>query len=91
MWGADTSLVVDALQIGALALAAGAGGTWLLLKRRKSAPARQFVEGAESSLEKRVQVLERIATDRPSDLAEQIERLRDEETAAPESVKRENA
>jgi hypothetical protein len=85
MFGPDTSLVVDAIQIGLVALGAGVGGT-LLFRRfvgagaRKSAPTPSPATReapATGSLEDRVRVLERIATDRPGDLAEQIEALRD--------------
>ncbi|RJY08088.1 hypothetical protein [Aurantiacibacter aquimixticola] len=76
MFGPDTALVFDALQIASLAVAAGAGGAWLLMKRRASRNLRIIDEGQTGSLEERVRVLERIATDRPTELAEEIEALR---------------
>lgn len=85
MFGADTSLVVEAIQIGLVALTAGVGAT-LLFRRfvgtgaSKSAPTQSIARHealTAGSLEDRVRVLERIATDRPDDLAEEIEALRD--------------
>lgn len=91
MFGPDTSLVIDAIQIGLVALGAGIGGT-LLYRRfagtnrgaRKNAGHSSAVAG---SLEDRVRVLERIATDRPTDLAEQIEALRDGDITSPPTRK----
>ncbi|MEL6530294.1 MAG: hypothetical protein AAGK01_11470 [Pseudomonadota bacterium] len=79
MWGADTQLVVDALQIAALAFAVGAGGLFVALKlRRRKTPASASPRATtRTDLEERVQVLERIATDRTHHLAEEIEQLRD--------------
>lgn len=76
MFGPDTALMIDAIQIGVLALGAGAGGAWLLLRRRTSRNNRVIEENRGGSLEERVRVLERIATDRPSELAAEIEALR---------------
>ena len=78
MFGADTPLVMDALQMAAVAAVAGAGAIFLLMRQRKSAeqaPGDQ--PRARTDLESRVEVLERIATDRSIDLAEEIEALRD--------------
>ena len=49
---------------------------------RAPSPAEPETRGA-GSLEDRVRVLERIATDRPTDLAEQIEALRDGDITSP--------
>ena len=80
MFGADTALMIDAMQIAALAVAAGAGGAWLLMRRRTSRNSEVIERSSSSgSLEERVRVLERIATDRPAELAKEIEKLRGEE------------
>jgi len=77
MFGAETALMIDALQITVLAVAAGAGGAWLLMRRRSSRNSEAIERSSSSgSLEERIRVLERIATDRPSELAEEIEKLR---------------
>lgn len=88
MFGADTPLVIDALQIGALSLLAGGGAAWLLLRQSKSVQASPDLEPSKpGTLEERVRVLERIATDREGEeraggLAEEIEALRDKPTGA---------
>jgi len=87
MFGPDTSLVIDAIQIGLVALGAGIGGTLLFRRYARTnqgapSPAEPETRGA-GSLEDRVRVLERIATDRPTDLAEQIEALRDGDITSP--------
>lgn len=76
MFGPDTPLVIDALQMAGLAALAGAGGVWLLMRRRKS-NAQTSEPDAKQDLEDRVRVLERIATDRSHDLKDEIESLRD--------------
>ncbi|MEP3421736.1 MAG: hypothetical protein ABJN35_08385 [Erythrobacter sp.] len=83
MFGADTPLVIDAIQIALLAAAAGAASVVLILRRRKKAAQSeqppQFEQPQRQSpndLESRVRVLERIATDNPHDLADEIEALR---------------
>lgn len=80
--GADWPLVQDAIVIAALALAAGGGAAALFLKLRgKSADhtADSAKTDSKLDLEQRVRVLERIATDQPRILAEEIEALRDKE------------
>lgn len=80
MFGAETALMIDALQIAGLALAAGAGGAWLLMRRRSSRNSEAIERSSSTgSLEERIRVLERIATDRPTELAEEIESLRNKE------------
>lgn len=80
MWGADTPLVMDALQMVAIASVVGGGAVFALLRLRSKTKARPD-RPAKSKLEQRVEVLERIATDRSHDLAEEIEQLRDGGTA----------
>ena len=78
MFGADTPLVMDALTMAAVAAFAGGGAIWLLMRRRKTTDARTSEPmTTKSALEERVEVLERIATDRSIDLADEIEALRD--------------
>lgn len=74
MFGADTPLVIDALQMVGLAAIAGGTAVWFLVRRRKST---QSPVGQDSDdIEQRVRVLERIATDHSTDLADEIEALR---------------
>jgi hypothetical protein len=82
MFGADTALVFDALQIGAVVAAAAAGAVYLALRKpwQSKALSEPAKERPETDLEERVRVLERITTDRSHDLAEEIEALRDGET-----------
>ena len=77
MWGADTPLVIDALQMAAIASVVGGGAVFALLRLR-SRSRTDSTRSAKNNLEERVQVLERIATDRSHDLAEEIEQLRDD-------------
>ena len=78
MFGPDTPLVWDAIQMVGLAAAVSAGGVWLLMRRRKAAPdIAQPDADPKLDLESRVRVLERIATDRSADLADEIEALRE--------------
>ena len=74
--GADWPLVQDALVIAAIALSGGAAIGFKLTRLRRSKGGKPSSTSKPGSLEERVQVLERIATDRSSDLAEQIETLR---------------
>ncbi|WP_284124918.1 hypothetical protein [Parerythrobacter aestuarii] len=76
MFGADTPLVIDALQMASLAAVATGGAVWLFL-RRKSGSSGTTPAAKAGTLEDRVRVLERIATDRSHDLADEIESLRD--------------
>lgn len=95
MFGADTPLMMDALQIVALTAAVSVGGAVLWIRRGKRPASRapsdlertSFKNAAPepTNLEQRVRVLERIATDRPADLAEEIETLRSK--TAPERTK----
>ena len=81
MFGPDTALVWDAIQIAGIAAVAGAGAVWWVLRRRKTvaeSPPPAATKGQD--LESRVRVLERIATDRSIDLADEIEALREGES-----------
>ncbi len=75
MFGDDTSLVMDALQMVGLAVVATGGAVWFFLSRRNSTN-QPVADGKAGELEDRVRVLERIATDRSIDLADEIEGLR---------------
>ena len=75
MFGADTSLVIDAMQMVGLAVVATGGLVWFFLSRRNSTN-QPVAESKAGDLEDRVRVLERIATDRSIDLADEIESLR---------------
>jgi len=76
MFGADTPLVMDALQMAAIASIAVGGAVWFFLRKRHKA-AEEPKAGGPDNLESRVRVLERIATDRAHDLADEINSLRD--------------
>lgn len=77
MFGADTPLAMDALQMAAAIAAAAAGTVYLVMRRRKTGVGNTAVSSpGKTNLEERVEVLERIATDRSIDLAEEIEALR---------------
>ena len=79
MFGADTQLVFDAIQMAVIAAGLAGGAVYLGMRRRQSSPNRQAIDPvSKSTLEERVRVLERIATDRSADLAEEIEALRDD-------------
>ena len=75
MFGADTPLVFDALQMVGLAAIAGGVAVWYFMRRRKDTPS-PTTAGQSDDIEQRVRVLERIATDRSVDLADEIEALR---------------
>ncbi|MEL7454849.1 MAG: hypothetical protein AAFY42_03965 [Pseudomonadota bacterium] len=83
MFGADTALVFDALQMVAVTAVVTGGAVFAAMRvRRKSHNRRAIDQVANSDLEERVRVLERIATDRSIDLAEEIEALRGPEQTA---------
>ena len=82
MFGADTALVFDALQMVVVAALATGGVVYAVMHRRnnkhKTTRNREAIDSTpKSNLEQRVEVLERIATDRSIDLAEEIEALRE--------------
>ena len=79
MFGADTQLVFDAIQMAVIAAGLAGGAVYLRMRRRKSSQNRRAIDQvSKSTLEERVRVLERIATDRSADLADEIEALRDD-------------
>lgn len=79
MFGADTQLVFDAIQMAVIAAGLAGGAVYLGMRRRKSSQKREAIDQvSKSTLEERVRVLERIATDRSADLADEIEALRDD-------------
>ncbi|RGP39774.1 hypothetical protein BPTFM16_00048 [Altererythrobacter insulae] len=80
MFGADTPLVIDALQMIALATVATGSAVWFFMRRRKATDTPPQTRKA-GNLEDRVRVLERIATDRSTDLADEIESLREQPKA----------
>ena len=75
MFGADTPLVMDALQMAGIAAVATGAAVWFVLRRRQPQSGNVGPKSSDN-LEDRVRVLERIATDRSIDLAEEIEGLR---------------
>lgn len=78
MFGPDTQLVFDAMQMAGVVAAITGGVVYLLMRKRKTQRNRDAIDDAKNSdLEERVRVLERIATDRSVDLADEIESLRD--------------
>lgn len=88
MFGADTALVFDALQMSAVIAAIAGGAVYAAMRwRRKSQNRRAVDQVAGSNLVERVRVLERIATDRSIDLAEEIEALRGPQAAAQTQFK----
>ena len=79
MFGADTPLVMDALQMAGIAVAVTGMGVFLLMRKRgKHAPTDEAAIEGPGDLENRVRVLERIATDQSIGLADEIEALRDQ-------------
>lgn len=74
--GPDAQLVQDALIIALLALAGGVGLTFGITRLRARKSGEEVKARSKSGLEERVEVLERIATDRSIDLADEIEALR---------------
>ena len=78
MFGADTPLVFDAIQMVAVAAAFTGGAVYLIMRRKPKAETAETAEPAatqKDDLEERVRVLERIATDPATRLAEEFEAL----------------
>ncbi|MGB3471776.1 MAG: hypothetical protein WBA51_13220 [Erythrobacter sp.] len=92
MFGADTPLVIDALQIAGLAAIGAAAVMLVVMKRSGKTPRRgsQSPRG-DADLESRVQVLERIATDPTIELANEIEALRTGSSESPAPKREEHA
>ena len=86
MFGADTHLVFDALQMVAVAAAFTGGAVYLIMRRKPKAPAQTPPATAHGDLEERVRVLERIATDPATRLADEFERLEKADQAGKEHV-----
>lgn len=81
MFGPDTALMFDAIQISAVVAAVTGGAVYFAMRWSRTSKNRRAVDqAANSNLEERVRVLERIATDRSIDLAKEIEALRKPET-----------
>lgn len=86
MFGPDTALMFEAIQMSAVVAAVTGGAVYFALRWTRTSKNRRAVDdAANSDLEERVRVLERIATDRTVDLAEEIEALR-APTRSPSSV-----
>ncbi|MEM7690749.1 MAG: hypothetical protein AAF291_17175 [Pseudomonadota bacterium] len=86
MFGADTSLVFDALQMVAVAAAFTGGAVYLIMRRARGKVGTSAEPGARSAsdLEERIRVLERIASDPATRLAEQFEALEQTEQTGKE-------
>lgn len=93
MFGADTALVFDALQMAAVIAGVTGGVVYLAVRKpwTKRPDSRETSAPTRSDLELRVQVLERIATDRSIDLAEEIEALREVPRRSDTGMKAESA
>ena len=80
--GPDAQLMQDAVIIAILALSVGMAVSYGALRLHRRTAATPSDATTKSNLEERVQVLERIATDRSIDLADEIEALRTPKGAA---------
>ncbi|WP_298308437.1 hypothetical protein [uncultured Erythrobacter sp.] len=88
MFGADTALVFEALQMSAVIGVVTGGIVYVAMRfRRKSKNCRAVDQVAGSNLEQCVRVLERIATDRSIDLAKEIEALRGAQSSVEHKLK----
>ena len=84
MFGADTHLVFDAIQMVAVAAAFTGGAVYLIMRRKPKAEVPEAPTAHKDDLESRVRVLERIATDPATRLAEQFEELERDERLTKE-------
>ena len=87
MFGADTALVFDALQMIAVTAAFTGGAVYLIMRRpRKAAQevATTAIPAQRDDLEDRVHVLQRIATDPATRIAEEFEQLEKADREAKE-------
>ena len=75
MFGADTPLVFDAIQMVAVAAAFTGGAVYLIMRRKPKSEVPEAPAVHKDDLEERVRVLERIATDPATRLAEEFEAL----------------
>ncbi|MEM7701780.1 MAG: hypothetical protein AAF251_07570 [Pseudomonadota bacterium] len=89
MFGADTNLVFDALQMVAVAAAFTGGAVYLIMRRSRGKSETPVEPAAQPTgdLEERVRVLERIATDPATRLAEQFEALEKAENQGKEHAR----
>lgn len=77
MFGPDTDLMFGAMQMAGIVAAITGGAVFLVMRRSKAKKTNEPTEKlSKGDLEERVRVLERIATDRSADLADEIEALR---------------
>lgn len=74
--GPEAQLMQDAVIIAILALSVGMAVSYGALRLRRGKKAKPDTPKTKTNLEERVQVLERIATDRSIDLADEIDALR---------------
>ena len=90
MFGPDTNLIFGAIQMAAVTAAFTGGAVYLLMRRKRkgasSDSAKIEAPTAQSDLEERVRVLERIATDPATRLAEEFEQLEKAESQTEERV-----
>lgn len=88
MFGADTNLVFDAIQMVAVAAAFTGAAVYMIMRRSRGKTGTSNVNAAEPAgdLEERVRVLERIATDPATRLAEQFEALEKTESQGKENA-----
>ncbi|EAQ27728.1 hypothetical protein NAP1_09047 [Erythrobacter sp. NAP1] len=78
MFGPDTALMFDAMQMSAVVAGVTGAAVYFAMRWRRTSKNRKVIDRSEGmNLEERVRVLERIATDRSIDLAEEIEALRE--------------
>lgn len=78
MFGPDTALVFDAIQMVALAAAFTGTAVFVIMRRKQAGAAAKPSDAtahAKDDLENRVRVLERSATDPATRLADEFERL----------------
>ena len=80
MFGADTALVFEAMQLAAVTAGITGAAVYaaMRVRRRKASDSGTVATCTKSSLEERVEVLERIATDHSIGLADEIEALRED-------------
>ena len=86
MFGADTSLVFDAIQMVAVAAGFTGGAVYLMMRRTRKAAVAEAPAARKDTLEERVRVLERIATDPATRLIEQFEALEKADAHGKEHV-----
>ena len=89
MFGPDTDLIFGALQMAAITAGVTGGAVFLLMRRKRKAdptPKAAPQDSAKGDLEERVRVLERIATDPATRLADQFEQLEKADKAEKEQA-----